>query len=412
MDFGDSFTSPSVNNMSPVVASKPVNRSESPGGSSFTPIPPPRNTLRRAASPLSSAIPRPHTESPHLGETLSMLSPKGDNTDHVSPKPAVPPKPTQKPVVPRKTIARPVTRRAQSAFVTSHVNAIQQAVEKGIEQTRPKVQPRTSIARTEAFSIPQRPTPVQRRITLQKTNATDAHDITTARKAFIENTAPQKVQLDRPASSLGGGLDLFDPLATGQLAVDAGSLSGSGSSSSLLAYDSSSIGSRTHSLQSIDSGVSTSTLTRDSGPDEDLLKDWSLGYFESTKPKPVIPRQSYSPRPQSGYSSPYTTAPYRYQAPGAQPFSNGNMSRPPILAPHKPSAVALALQNNVPNNVQSTAPTSSDPFSDILAKVTNNNTTKTEAWPPQPQTTPKNTETKEFPKTDNKNRRSQWERFE
>ena len=305
---------------------------------------------------------------------------------------------------------------------------------------------RASLQRHEAFTsvarpvVAQRPPSIQRKPSIPKTNATDVSGIQNARRAFIESEINKTNQLNPPHKSTGRvsplapDLDQFDPLATGQLAVDSGSLSGSGSSSSLLGGEG-----RTHSTVSIDSTDATHASGRNRGEDEDLLKVWNLDFETmnltarpaTTQAAPPVPPKPMSTTQQpnnrhsihigtglgslnNNVNTAYSPAPYRRTAtlnpktnsvfsPSAlngsamsQSYSGPSMSqsytapqtgvtlggppliaaKPPTLTPRRPSSVAAALERPEASPIRTVSVSSLDPFSDALEKATNNNTSK------------------------------------
>ncbi len=132
---------------------------------------------------------------------------------------------------------------------------------------------RASVMRHNAFYKIQKPPSVKRRS--PQPQATDANTIKEARTAFIE------LEVTKP--SMTSELDIFDPLQTGQLAVDAKMPpSGlAGTMSNLTA-------STGHSPQKMKS------------PEENLLKEWNLDFGKmnvggKTQRPPVAPKPSLSP---------------------------------------------------------------------------------------------------------------------
>lgn len=163
---------------------------------------------------------------------------------------------------------------------------------------------RTSISRHNAFYNIQRPPSVKRRPS-PTPQATDSHTIKEARTAFMQSEVSKPL-----ASSISHGLDQFDPLLTGQLAVDnpPAQLASGGSRSSGSSVDTGiSAGSRTQSTETMHAG----------NQEDSLLKEWNLDFakvrISATKPSvapPVPPKPNLSaPGSRQGYVSPVHSRP-------------------------------------------------------------------------------------------------------
>ena len=328
------------------------------------PIPAPRTSLYR----------RPRLSSPHTAPRPSRSNtPSPQRTIQITEKPSNPP--------PRR-----IPNHNQLASDVPYV------------VKRSSVHRQDVLQNTPRPVVSQRPPSVQRTTTIPKTNATDIHSLQNARRAFIESEVNKTNQLNPPHKAAGhistliSDLDQFDPLLTGQLAIDSNSLSGSGSSSSLLGTD---VGNRSHSSISVDAtDISNYSKNRE---EEDLLKVWNLDFDTmnlttrpaTNKASPPLPPKPTSPPqtlPQNRHSvqmgmlndnSAYVPVPYHksatlpvMSAPIYPPSTaNGTplmtqsytgppvtMPKPTILTPRRPSSMVSALVTNNNNKVHEYKP--------------------------------------------------------
>ena len=194
----------------------------------------------------------------------------------------------------------------------------------------PMLQPRNrnSIYRANAFYNIQRPPSVKRR-TSPTPLATDAQTIKDARIAFMQSEVTKSV----PAAVSLTGLDQFDPLLTGQLAVD-------GPPSQLTGGSSRSSGS------SVDTGISAGSRTLSAetvaipNQEENLLKEWNLDFSKMRvgqnrpvpppiPPKPTLKAQASLP----SYISPVHSAQQKAPMSGfaGQGVGAGTMAFPPSM---------------------------------------------------------------------------------